>query len=106
MRSQKFGYSASVLHMALHTQRQRLNSLQEKKAVKRRQGRAGIPLADGAAPGNKRRIAVMIDVDNTVVGDFRSVKHVVFFGILTPRKLPAIDDHSADTGAASADEFP
>src|ERR1039458_1136034 len=105
MRPQKFRDLARVFYMTLHSQRHRLDSLQEQKAVKGRKSRPGVSLADGSTSRYKRSIPKMVDINDAVVCDLWPVEHVELFRILTPWELAPVDDHSADTAAGAADEF-
>src|SRR5580692_12782724 len=105
MSAEKFRDLARVLDVALHPQSQRLNALQEQKPVKRRQRGSSISLAYRSAARDECGFFVMIDVDYAVIGDLRPIEHIKLFWILAPGKLPAIHNHSADTGAAPSDEF-
>ena len=71
MIAKKFRDLPRIFHVPFHAKGKRLNSLQEQKAVKRRQRGAGISLADGAASRDKRRVAEMVDIDHAVIGDLR-----------------------------------
>ncbi len=71
MIAQEFRYFARVLHVALHAKGQRLNPLQEQKAVKRRQRGAGVALTHGPAARDKRGVAEMIDINDAVIGNLR-----------------------------------
>src|SRR6266550_8221249 len=93
MSSQKFSHFACILHVAFHTERKRLNSLQEQKAIERRQRSSGVSLTYGPATSDKRSVPVMVDIDYAVIGNLRPIEHVIFFRILAPRELAAIDDH-------------
>ena len=105
MIAQEFRYLAGVGHVALHAQGERLNSLQKQEPVKRRQRGAGVALTDSSASRHKSSVAEMIDIDDSVISNFWHVQHVELFRILSPRKLAAIYDHPADTGAAATDEL-
>src|ERR1700761_9046792 len=69
MSAQKLRHLAGVLYMPLHTKRHGLNPLQKQKAVKRRKCGSGVALANGSTARDERRIAVMIDVHHSVIGD-------------------------------------
>src|SRR5580700_9401291 len=47
----------------------------------------------------------MVNVDDTVIGNLRPVKHIKLFRIFAPRKLTTINNHSADTRASSSNEL-
>src|ERR1700684_271818 len=100
MIAQEFGYLARVRHVAFHAERERLNPLQEQKAVKWRKRGASVALAYSPATCDKSGVTKVIDIDAAVVSHFRRVQHVELFRILSPGKLAAIHNHPADTGAA------
>src|SRR5215472_12780018 len=57
MSAEKLGHLAGIFHVPFHAERHGLNSLQEQKAVKRRQRRPGVSLAHGSAAGDESRVA-------------------------------------------------
>src|SRR5580700_1244708 len=105
MSAKKFRDLTCVLHVAFYAQRQGLNPLQEQKSVKRRKRGSSIPLTDSPAARDKRRLSKMIDIDHAVICDLGPIEHIKLFRIPSPRELPTIYNHSANTGAASSDEL-
>src|SRR5271165_3273428 len=105
MIAQILRYLARILDVAFNTKRKRLDALQQQETIERRQGGAGVSLAHGPAAGNISGIAVVVDVDYAVVGNFWPVQHVEALGILAPWKLSTVDNHSAQGCAVSSHEF-
>src|SRR5579862_9753690 len=105
MRAKELRYLARVLYMPLDAESKRLNSLQEQEAVKGRQRGPRVALTNRAAARNVRRISVVIDIDDAVISNFRTIEHVELLRMFAPGKFAAIDNHAADTGAAPSNEF-
>src|SRR5271165_4367229 len=104
MIAQILRYLARILDVAFNTKRKRLNPLQQQEAIERRQGGTGVSLAHGPAACDVSGIAIVVDVDNSVVGNFRPVQHVEALRMLAPRKFSAVDNHSAQGCAVSSHE--
>src|SRR5216117_4052736 len=94
-----------VLYMAFDTECQRLNPLQQQEAVEGRQGRTRVALANGPAPRDIGGGAVVIRVDNAVIGGLRPVQHVKALRIVSPREFSTIYDHSTECRAVPPHEF-
>src|SRR5438045_8948446 len=75
--------------MALHTQREGLNSLQQQETIEWRQRSSGVSLSHSSTPRDIGGIAVMLDIDNAVIGGVRVIYHVITVGLLAPRKRSA-----------------
>ena len=91
--------------MALHTQRECLNSLQEQETIERGQRSSGISLSDCTAARHISCIAIMLDIDHAVIGGFRPVQHIEAFGIIAPREFAAVDNHSTQSRTVSPHEL-
>ena len=104
MPAQEFQHGSCIVHMLLHAQRQRLDSLQDVEGVRRRHGRAEIIHALGAEFGGEggwAEFLVEIDFVHRVVwtGDGREAV------ILAPVEIAAIDNRATDGDAVPAHPF-
>src|SRR5208283_740355 len=93
---QEFRNLTCVFYVAFHTERERLNSLQEQKSVKRRKRGTSVSLTDGSATRDKSGIPVMVNVDDAVISDLRAIQHVELVWILAPGKFTAVHNHPTD----------
>src|SRR5271168_991246 len=102
---QEFGHLPAVLYMALDTQRDRLDSLQEQKGAQRRENCACGPLVDAPASRNVCGLAKMIGIDEAVIGRVRLIEHGETRGMFPPGKVAAVDDRAAQRGSVATHEL-
>ena len=100
--AQEFGDLAGVLAVALHTQRDRLDALEQQERVERRQHRAHGALIDTARTLDIGRLAEALGVDQAVIGGVRLVVGREAVGMRGPREVSGIDDGAAERGAVAA----
>src|SRR5208283_5573365 len=91
--------------MAFYAEREGLNSLQKQESVERRQRGTSVSLTDRSASRDKCSIPEMVDINDTVIRDFRPIEHVKLFRILAPGKFTAVHNHPADARATPANEL-
>ena len=94
-----------VLHMAVHTQGQGLQALQEDPAADGGQGSAGIAQQDGADAGDEGGGAGGLHKADAVVALVGLGQLGVLVRMGGPVKGAAVHDHTADGGAVAADEL-
>src|SRR5262245_44713269 len=100
---QPCGNGHGVLHMALHTQGQRLQALQKQEGVKGAETGTEIAHHFHTRFHDKGKIAKRFPVAHAVVA-WRRLDHF-WEDAIVPGKSPAIDDDATDAGAVSANEF-
>src|SRR5580704_2376407 len=105
MIAQTLRYLAGVLHVAFNPKSKGFNSLQQQKAVKRRQSCTSVSLTDGSATRDVSRVAIVLNVHHTVIGNFRLVQHVEALRIFAPGKLSTIHDHSTQRRTVPSHEL-
>ncbi len=105
MRPQERCDPRRVLDVALHAQRQRLDALQQHERAHRREHRASVALADGAAARDVGASAVLLGVDDAVIGVLRLGQHREAFGVRGPVEAAAVDDGTAHGRAVAAEEL-
>ena len=76
-----------------------------RKALERRQHRAGGALIDAAAARDIGAGAEMIGIDEAVIGRVRRAEHREALRVLLPGKLAAVDDDAAHGRAVAAHEL-
>ena len=102
---QELGNLAGVLDMPLDAQRQRLDALQQQKRIHRRKHGAHGALVHAAAAADEGRGAVMLGVNEAVVGRVGLREHGVARRIVGPREGAAVHDDAAQRGSMAAHEF-
>src|ERR1700719_1135902 len=105
MTAEIFRYLSSILNMALHPERHRLNPLEQQKTIKGGQCGAGISLANCATPCDIRGCAKLLRVDHPVIRRLWLIQHVKAYGMLAPQKFSAIHNYSAQRCAMPSHEF-
>ena len=103
--AQEFGDAAAILHMALDTQRHRLDALQQEKRGKRGQHGAGGAPKDAAAARDVGGVAEALGIDQAVIGCVRLVEFRKARGMSALREAAGIDDGAAERGAVTAQKF-
>src|SRR5215469_16890417 len=103
--AKKFGDAPAIFEMALETQGNGFDSLQQQKSIKRRERRARRPRAYAAAATDVRGVLEMIGVNQIVIGRVGLAEHREASGVFLPRKLSAIDDDTAERRTVAAHEF-
>src|SRR5450830_843955 len=104
---QILGHSQSVGSNSVQAQGQRLDALQDQKAVERRKRRAGVAQGDHARTADVGRFAQRFGIDHAVVAHVRFIEALEAFLVLGPRELAGIAKRTAQGGAiVDSGKFP
>ena len=105
MVSQKLDHAQGVAHVALHAQRERLESLQQDPGVEGRDGSARVAQDDGTYARDEGRRSGHVGEDGAGVRRVGLGQRRILVGILLPGEGAAVDDDAAEAGAVAADEL-
>ncbi len=94
-----------VLLVTLHSQRERLDALQDEEGVERRERGAGVAQQHRAAARDVGGRAHRVAPDDAVVARVGLHERLEALGILRPVEVAGVDDRATDRGAMAADEL-
>ena len=94
-----------ILHMALHTEAEGLEALQEDPRVERTDGRSGIAQEHGTRTGDKSCRSGHVGEDGSMITGVGLGQCGELVGIGLPVELSAVDDDTPQRTAMSADEL-
>src|SRR5580704_3658769 len=91
--------------MTLHTQSNRLNSLQQQERAQRGKNSPSGAQIDTAAARDIRSLSKVLSVDETMVREIRLIECREARCVLLPVEVSAVDDGSPQRCAVAAHEF-
>src|SRR5579885_3552912 len=103
MFAQKLRHAYCVLRMALHAQRERLQSLEQQEGIERADARPHIAQGFAAGFHTEAKIAKSLVEAHAVIAG-RGIDDLWEFPVV-PGEFAGLDQHPRDRGAVPADEF-